>query len=222
MNFQDFNFRTEYLTNTNSFTYRNIAGQDCEINVKEYLPASDKIDLIQIALQKSEEDGIYNEIKLDMYFHLNLIYLYTDIEFSIEDREDEMQLYDILESNDIINQVIACIPEEEYNSLKEYLVAMEESYLTYKNTAAAVLTKIIQDLPKNAAAAKEIVDSFDPSKYQAVADFATAANGGRNINTNLPVNKEEDALSTAAPPVTPSVESKSKKVVQIKSAAKKD
>ena len=129
-------------------------GEPLEVNVKKYLPISDKIDLIQIALQKAEEDGIYNEMKLDMYFHLNIIYLYTDIEFTDEDKEDEMALYDILESNDIINEILGVLEDDEYNVLKEYLIEMKNESLQYKNTAAAVLTRIIQDLPKNAAAAK--------------------------------------------------------------------
>ena len=33
---------------------------DKDVEVLNYLPMEDKIDLIQIALQKSEEDGIYN------------------------------------------------------------------------------------------------------------------------------------------------------------------
>lgn len=186
------------------------------IQVKKRISTSDKIDLIQIALQKSEEDNLYNEVKLDCYFHLNIVYLYTDIEFSEEDREDEMELYDILDRNDIINQVIAAIGEDEYDDLRSKLTEMKLEFLSYRNTAAAVLTRIVQDLPKNAAAAKEIVDSFDPSKYQEVVDFATAANGGRNINTQL------DALSTAANQKSPSIEQKPKKVVQIKQATKKD
>ena len=186
------------------------------IQVKKYIPTPDKIDLIQIALQKSEEEGIYNEVKLECYFHLNIIYLYTDIEFSAEDREDEMELYDILDRNDIIDQVIAAIGEDEYIDLRDKLIRTQRDNMKYRNTAAAVLTRIVQDLPKNAAAAKEIVDSFDPSKYQEVVDFATAANGGRNINTQL------DALSTAASQESSSVESKPKKVVKIKQATKKD
>lgn len=202
----------------NTFTKDNY-----QVNVKKYLPISDKIDLVQIALQKAQEDGIYNQIKLDMYFHLNIIYLYTDIEISQEEREDEMKLYDILESNDIIDMVIANMDQDEYNELKGYLMEMESDSLTYRNTAAAVLTRIIHDLPKNAATAKQIVDSFDPSKYQEVVNFATAANGGRNINTNaVPVNNEGGALSTAAKSVVSSVEPKSKKVVKIKQATKKD
>lgn len=186
------------------------------IQVKKYIPTPDKIDLIQIALQKSEEDGIYNEVKLECYFHLNIIYLYTDIEFSAEDREDEMELYDILDRNDIIDQVIAAIGEDEYIDLRDKLIRTQRDNMKYRNTAAAVLTRIVQDLPKNAAAAKEIVDSFDPSKYQEVVNFATAANGGRNINTQL------NALSTAANQESSSVEPKPKKVVKIKQATKKD
>lgn len=201
----------EFQLNTNYPTKKITIGQN-QIIVKNYLPIEDKIDLIQIAMQKAEEDGIYNQIKLDAYFHLNIIYLYTDIEFNQEDKEDEMKLYDILESNEIIDKVVAAIGEDEYNGLKDYLLEMVGDSLTYKNTAAAVLTRIIQDLPKNAAIAKEIVDSFDQSNYQAVADFATAANGGRNINTNLPVEPQGDALKPAA----------QKRIVQIKSATKKD
>lgn len=184
MNFIDLNLKTQYLTNTSSFTYRNQAGQDCEINVKEYLPISDKNDLIQIALQKAEEDGLYNEILLDVYFHLNIVYLYTDIEFSAEDREDEMQLYDMLETNGIITEVLAHMGEGEYENLRELLVTMRDLHMKYSNSAAAVLQRIITDLPKNAAAAQQIVNNFNPEQYQAVVDFATAANGGRNINTN--------------------------------------
>ena len=206
MNIQDLNLTTKIPT----------IKLENGIQVKKYIPTSDKIDLIQIALQKSEENGIYNEVKLDCYFHLNIIYLYTDIEFSEEDREDEMKLYDILEHNDIINQVIAAIGEDEYNDLIDKLDDMKYESLNYKNTAAAVLTRIIQDLPKNAAAAKEIVDSFDRDKYQEVVDFATAANGGRNINTQV------DALSVAANPKSSSSIEKPEKVVQIKQATKKD
>lgn len=193
MKFSDLKLKTTVQSNQITLS----SGE--KINVKSTIPVSDKIDLIQIALQKAEEDGIYNQIKLDIYFHLNLLYLYTDIEFSIEDREDEMRLYDILERNGVIVDVISAIGEEEYEGLVNYLEDMKKANLKYKNTAAAVLTRIVQDLPKNAAAAKEIVDSFDPEKYPEIINFVTAANGGRNINTNQPMaDLQTVPVSTAA------------------------
>ena len=168
---------------TNSET-KEVKIGDATIEIKQYLPISDKKDLVQITLQKAEENGVYNEVLLDMYFALNIIYLYTNLTFTDKQREDEAKLYDMLESNNIIDMVLAALPEGEYDQLKNYIYEERYNIMEYKNTAGAVLQSIIQDLPKNAAAAKEIVDSFDKSKYQAVVDFATAANGGRNIITN--------------------------------------
>ena len=74
--------------------------------------------------------------------------------------------------------------EGEYENLRELLITMRDLHMKYSNSAAAVLQRIITDLPKNAAAAQQIVNNFNPEQYQAVVDFATAANGGRNINTN--------------------------------------
>lgn len=152
-----------------------------EIKVLQYLPIKDKIDLIQIALQKAEENGIYNEIKLDMFFELYLIYMYTDLEFSEEERANAEETYDILNCNNIILSVIGAMEEDEYDNLCEYLEIMKENNLDYRYSTAALLQSVIQDLPKNAEAAAAIVDSFDKNKYQSVVDFAKAANGGRPI-----------------------------------------
>jgi len=54
-------------------------------------------------------------------------------------------------------------------------------------SVAAIVQSLINDLPANAEAAAKIVESFDMNKYKQVIDFATYANGGRNIKTNLPV-----------------------------------
>ena len=56
--------------------------------------------------------------------------------------------------------------------------------LQYRNSATSLIRSIINDLPANAQAAADIVSTFDKDKYQEVINFATAANGGRNIHTN--------------------------------------
>lgn len=215
MKYQDFEFYKDYLTNTQSFTYRNQAGKNCQIKVKTYLPIEDKYDLITIALQKSKVDDIYNELLLDMYFHLNIIYLYTDIEFTLEDRENEFSLYDTLEYNGIIDNVVSIL-RDEYDVLKTMLEEMKKVNLTYNHTAAAVIKKIINDLPANAAAAKEIVDSFDPAQYQSVIDFAAAANGGR------PINQQTAPVATAAPAQSESIAPPTRKIVNIQKTSKQD
>lgn len=174
-NFKDFNLSKN--TNTTEILINNIP-----VKVKQTISSQDKLDLYQVALQKATENGIFNEYKKEIFFHLNIIYLYTDIEFDDEDREDELELYDKLEQNDVIDKIIAAIPKEEYQELMDNYNELAWNIEGYRNTAAAVIQSIIQDLPANAAAAKDIVDSFDKSKYEEVVKFAEAANGGRNIN----------------------------------------
>ena len=173
------NLKLKVDTSVSTFNFN---GTDIE--VLNYLPVDDKYDLVMVTLQKAEEDGIYNPIKLDMYFHLHMIYMYSNLSFTEKQKENESKLYDALKSNGFLDSFLATIPNSEYQELFDYIDEIMEDTLTYRNTAGAVLQSIIQDLPKNAQAAAEIVNSFDKSKYQAVVDFATAANGGRNINTN--------------------------------------
>jgi hypothetical protein len=169
---------------------KEIKYNDVAIEIKQYLPIEEKIDLIQIALQNAEENGIYNDIRLDMYFHLYLVYLYTNLNFTDKQKEDEYKLFDILESNGLIDAVIGAIPESEYDRLLRYIEVFKHDILTYKNTAGAVLQTVIQDLPKNAAAAAEIVNSFDPEKYQSVQDMIAMANQ-TGMNNSIPVNAIE-------------------------------
>lgn len=179
MDFQSFNIKK-----IQDINIININNQ--EIKVLKYLPISDKNDLISIALQKAEtETGVYNDILLDMYFHLNIIYLYTDINFSDEDKKDEFALYDILETNEIINKVIAAIGEQEYQSLKDYLEQIKWHNNKFKMSAAGIIRTLSEDLPKNAIAAQEIINNFKPEQYQAVTQFAKAANGDRDIEPEI-------------------------------------
>lgn len=150
-----------------------------KIDVLQYLPMEDKIDLIQIALQRAEQNGVYNQMKLDMYFNLFLIELYTNLQFTDEEKENEFLLYNELQSNDVIAKIISAIDENEYDSLLDYLDIMKTSNIEYRKSINAVLTAFIQDMPKNAEIVKDIVNNFDKEKYQAVIDFAKAANNDK-------------------------------------------
>ena len=166
------------------------------IEVYKFVPVESKLDLLAITMQKSEENGIYNPLLLDIFFHLNLVYIYTNITFTDEQREDELKLFDLLESNNFFDSFL---PEnkEDYEELRNYLNELTSDNLTYNNSAASVAKGIIRDLPRNAEAAKMIVDSFDPTKYSQVLNFAKAANGGRPVPGVADLNVMEDP--TAAP-----------------------
>ena len=56
-----------------------------------------------ITLQKAKEDILYNPIKLDMYFHLHLVYMYSNLSFTEKQKEDEEKIYDAVVSGRYIS-----------------------------------------------------------------------------------------------------------------------
>lgn len=155
--------------------------EDKDVEVKQYLSINDKIDLIDITLQKSRENRIYNPIKIDMFFHLHLVYLYTNITFTDKQREDEYKLYDTLHSNGIINNVLENIPEIEYETLFELMQERIEIEMEYNTTAAAMIENILDQLPRSANTAAEIMNSIDLSSMDSVISFAKTLNADRDI-----------------------------------------
>lgn len=177
--FNDLNLKTD--TSVKEFVFN-----EQTIEVLNYLPVEDKYDLIMITLQKAQEsDGAYNQLKLDMFFNLHLVYMYTNIQFTDEERANESELYDKLESSGFLNEIIARIDDDEYNTLYQAMTDVLDSIMHYKNSAAGIMRSLVSDLPGNAEAAANIVDNFDPKSYQAVLDFANAANGNRYVSGNM-------------------------------------
>ena len=128
-----------------------------------------------------DENGLYNDIKVDLFFHLFLVYKYTGITFTEKQKEDEIKLYDTIMSTGLMDTILSAIPETEYNFLYNSINKYMTDDLKYNTTAAAVIKSLITDLPKQAEAANKIIENFDKEKFQAVIDFAQAANGGRPI-----------------------------------------
>ena len=151
------------------------------IEVLQYLPFEDKYSLIMITLQNALEEGIYNPLRLDMYFHLFLVYSYTNITFTDKQRENEFKLYDALKSNGLLDSVLSNIPESEYITLFDLLNEMVEVKTKYNRSVVSLVQSLIHDLPSQAQAAMDIVNNFDKDKFQEVVNFAKAANGGREI-----------------------------------------
>lgn len=147
---------------------------DKEVEVKQYLSASDKYDLIMISLQEAKENSIYNDFKIDVLLHLNMVFMYTNLSFTDKQREDLFNLYDILESNDVINTVIQAIPQEEIQTIYNCVNKIMRDSMIYENSVAGVVNTVITQMPVNAAAAAEIVDNFNPEKYSEVMNFAKA------------------------------------------------
>lgn len=167
VSFAKMNLKTVVPTSTIT-----VAGM--EVQVQKYISIDDTYDWVMVSIQKATENGIVNPVKLEMYFNLNMIYLATNISFTPKQREDESKLFDILDSNGVITQV-AIELDSIYRDAYDICLEMVEKIENYNKSSAALLQKIITDLPKNAETAANIVNNFDKEKYKEVIDFARAA-----------------------------------------------
>lgn len=161
---------------------KNVKYQDLDIEVLQYLPIENKNSIVQLTLQNSKtSQGEYDMIMIDMLFHVYLIYLYTNINFTEKQKENPSKIYDSFKSTGLLDEIILAIPEEEYEELFNYLEETLESSINYRYSLYGSVSGIINELTSNTQGAINAINQFDPSQFQNVLDFAKSVNGGRNV-----------------------------------------
>ena len=154
-------------TNTESIIFK---FGDKEIEIFKYLPLEYKYDVIMTALHDSDEQGVYNYLKLDAYFNLNMFLSYVkNVNFTQEQMSDKLKLYNEIYSSGLLEAFLAAIDEKECYDVLERMV---EIIMKYRNTAGAVLQTVINALPEKAKEAAAIVDGLDPEKMGKISGLA--------------------------------------------------
>ena len=111
-----------------------------EIEVKQYLPIQDKLNVIFNAISKTEDENrFFNPVKLECYCTLEIIYAYTNIKFTDKQLEDEAKLFDLMEENELINLIFSAIPEHETDFIMNSCERAAEAIYTYNNSAVGVI-----------------------------------------------------------------------------------
>ena len=137
--------------------FKNFIYNEQTIQVKQYLPINDKLILISNVINAAQDSMDYaNPVKVEVFTNLEIIYNYTNINFTDKQKEDPVKLYDILESNGFINQVIELIPEEEYSFLIESIDECIKSIYSYVNSARGIMENIVADYENTDLEASEI------------------------------------------------------------------
>jgi hypothetical protein len=119
---------------------------DQEIEVRQYLTVSEKLDMISRIINNSADDmKFYNVGKLNIFMTLEIIYNYTNINFTDKQKEDVTKLYDFIVSSGFYDAVVEWIPEEELDWIEETLMDTVDSIYKYQNSIMGILDTISQD-----------------------------------------------------------------------------
>ena len=146
-----------------------------EVEVKQYLPVAEKLELIANVLNNSADDNNFaNPVKTYILSHLEIIYAYTNLSFTDKQKEDPAKLYDILETNGIIDSIILAMPPSEYDNLIEDITSTIDAYYKYKNSALGILEAATTDYKNLDLEASDIQKKIaDPNNLTLLKDVIT-------------------------------------------------
>lgn len=157
----------------NNFTFN---GKDIE--VKKYLPAADKNDILEMTIQQADNGTVVNTFAIDCLFHLYIVMEYTNITFTEKQKEDLYGLYDVLESNGLIDNVIENMEASEYEELKSALDDILDKYAIYRNSVRGSLEQLQAFVPQQANNMMDVLQNVDYDKMNNILSIAEAAGIG--------------------------------------------
>lgn len=116
------------------------------IEVKQYLPVNEKLELISNVINASHDDNNFaNPVKISVFTTLEIMYAYTNINFTDKQKEDPTKLYDMLVSSGLIAAVVNAIPEAEYHEVLCGVSDSIDAIYTYRNSVMGILEQVSQD-----------------------------------------------------------------------------
>lgn len=143
-----------------------------EIEVKQYLPSAEKNEILEATVQEADMGSVVNTFAIDCFFHLFIVIYYTNIAFTDKQKEDKFGLYDTLETNGIINEVIKNIPVNEYTELKDALDDILNKYAVYRNSFKGALEELQIFVPNQANLIAETMKNIDINKLDNILTLA--------------------------------------------------
>jgi len=131
---------------------------DQEIEVKQYLPIEEKLELVTNVLNQSvDENNYYNVARLEIFKVLEMVFAYTNISFTDKQKEDIFKLYDLIMSSGLwyalchynygsnVEDKCGAIPEEEWDAIDWWINDMIDNIYKYKNSALGIMQAITTD-----------------------------------------------------------------------------
>ena len=146
---------------------------DQDIEIKQYLSVKDKMELVSNVLNYSHdgESNFANPIRLDVYTTLEILYFYTNINFTDKQKEDVLKLYDLVIGSGLYEKIIDLIPTEEYYDLLNTIQESIEAVYAYQNSVMGILDNVVNDYSNLNLNASEIQKKLgDPENMTLLRD----------------------------------------------------
>lgn len=116
------------------------------IEVKQYLPINDRLELIsRVIMAAADDNNFMNPVKLEVFLTLEMMYCYTNINFTDKQKEDPTKLYDLFEGSGLAEEVRRTIGGIAYSQLLHDIRVCAEAIYSYRNSVYGILDTITAD-----------------------------------------------------------------------------
>lgn len=149
------------------------------IEVKQYIPIQEKLDLIQrvIELAGEGDEGFYNIVKLELYYKIETLKKYTNISFTEKQLEDVCKLYDLITVNNFWDKFLENIPKEEIEYLWNNICNIAREITTYNSSITGMLSAIGQDYALSNLNLQDLVKTIqDPNELGMIKNIIPLLN----------------------------------------------
>ena len=124
---------------------KTITWNDQTIEVKQYLPIKDKIELISDICNASTDDNHYiNYVRVNIYAQVYTYLAYTNITVTDKQKEDIFKLYDMF-AGGLGDTLQVTIPHAELDFINSNVVNIMEGIYKYQNSAMGIMEAISND-----------------------------------------------------------------------------
>lgn len=145
------------------------------IEVIQYLPINEKLELISNVINLSaDENNFANPVKVNAFTTLEILYAYSNINFTEKQKEDSAKLYDLVVSSGLAELIIKTIPEAEYHEVLCGVSDSIDAVYAYKNSVMGIFENITTDYSNMSLDANEIYSKLaDPNNMDLVKQVLT-------------------------------------------------
>lgn len=151
------------------------------VQVLNYLPVQEKEDIIEVAYQKAIVDNVFNPILFNIYFLLNIVYSYTNLTFTDEQRKDEKKLYDMLESSGLLNDILRNIKRTECYFFEQNAVEYISKRQSQDYSVIGLFNNAVGALNTFSKVVSEKLSNVDENTIQNLVDNLPTLIGGNKI-----------------------------------------
>ena len=154
---------------------KTIIWEDQEIEIKQYLPVNEKLEMISRILNSSADDmKFYNVGKIEIFTALELIFTYTNINFTDKQKEDICKLYDLLVSSGLYSAIVCEIPKVEREWIEDVTMETVASIYSYQSSILGILDSVSEDYSNlELDASKVYNDLADPNNLSLLKGIMT-------------------------------------------------